>query len=793
MSQHLNRAVLAALAALVALLAPPAAAFADRSPQPSPSGFRAPDIMKLASQGSSLIEQAKPAPSSVTTRHAEAATETSTPQVRKQVFGYVNAGNLGDSSVGYTTWNFQDLTTVAFFGLHVDSGGNLIHDGEYTTWGSATTHSFITAAHNAGVKVVVSIIQQDYPSGSLCPALQHTLTTAQQTYNETVWKGVDGVNIDYEGPGSGCTTSTQASELDTLAQQLRQLLPAPHLLSIATYGSSAEFSGGFFDIPGLNQSVDTFFVMAYDLDLGNGDMSPVAPLTYYTWNDTRIVQGYVKVVPAGKVILGVPYYGRTACVASLSAARPGSNATPTSSPNWTTPAYLDSVTTNGYTGVSNWAESRDAHDTAGQEPYSTWQSSTYNCWRESYWDDAVSLGHKYDLVNQYGIAGAGIFALDYGGGAAELWNAIATHLTCPVSVSSPASVSSTQWTVSVSPSAGCAASLDLQAYDQTLNQGWFDVAAGASPSQTSYTFNGYAGHTYLFQARAHDVYGRTDAWSVPAASTQVSSTATPAHPFAGLYTLDAYGGVHPADSPPLAIGGYWPGWRIARAAAALPGNPQGGLVLDGFGGLHPYGTAPAAGLTAYWPNWDIARDVAILPDGSGGYVLDGYGGLHPFGLGGHAAPPAATGYAYWGGWDIARKLVLLPGGAGGYVMDGWGGLHPFAVGSNPQPPGATGFAYWKNWDIARGIVLIPNSTMGYTLDGFGGVHPFNGAPQIAQPAYWNGWDIARGIWLTAGSMAAAPAGYVLDGYGGLHPFGGAPTLSSYGYAGADLFRSVFGS
>ena len=40
--------------------------------------------------------------------------------------------------------------------------------------------------------------------------------------------------------------------------------------------------------------------------------------------------------------------------------------------------------------------------------------------------------------------------------------------------------------------------------------------------------------------------------------------------------------------------------------------------------------APDAGPTL-WPGWEIARAVAVRADGVSGYVLDGYGGLHPFG------------------------------------------------------------------------------------------------------------------------------------------------------------------
>ena len=52
---------------------------------------------------------------------------------------------------------------------------------------------------------------------------------------------------------------------------------------------------------------------------------------------------------------------------------------------------------------------------------------TYGCvkpWRQLYFDDAKALKAKYDLVNHYGLRGAGIWALGYDGTRPELYAAI---------------------------------------------------------------------------------------------------------------------------------------------------------------------------------------------------------------------------------------------------------------------------------------------------------------------------------------------------------------------------------
>jgi hypothetical protein len=173
-------------------------------------------------------------------------------------------------------------------------------------------------------------------------------------------------------------------------------------------------------------------------------------------------------------------------------------------------------------------------------------------------------------------------------------------------------------------------------------------------------------------------------------------------PFGGLYTVDAYGGVHGDSSAPLNPTAYWPNWNIARQAKTLPvssGAPTTGFVLDGYGGLHSFGgpLTETAGASGHRWGWDIARDFAFLPNGNGGLVLDGYGGLHPFWVNGSSQPIVVTGSARWG-WDIARKLVIFPDGSGGYVLDGWGGIHPFGInGAGPAVASTiSDGAYWPN-------------------------------------------------------------------------------------------------
>ena len=188
---------------------------------------------------------------------------------------------------------------------------------------------------------------------------------------------------------------------------------------------------------------------------------------------------------------------------------------------------------------------------------------------------------------------------------------------------------------------------------------------------------------------------------------------------AGGYVLDGWGGLHAfgvgsqAPPPPARVTGWWPDWDIARGVAFTP-DGTGGYVVDGYGGLHAFAVGsnpmpPAVASASYWPGWDIVRGVATVPGGSGsltasgGLVLDGYGGIHPFAIRGLGASLRPTRGPYWRPWDIARGITVSHDGRGGYIGDGWGAIHPFAL-SALSPPVATP-AYWQGWDISRGPAL----------------------------------------------------------------------------------------
>lgn len=184
----------------------------------------------------------------------------------------------------------------------------------------------------------------------------------------------------------------------------------------------------------------------------------------------------------------------------------------------------------------------------------------------------------------------------------------------------------------------------------------------------------------------------------------------------------------------------------AMAAYQSWANPHGGVILDGFGGLHPFGGMPLDSRNApYWHGWDIARATVVRPDGAGGWVLDGYGGIHSFG-----SAQAVQSPGYWSGWNIARAMVVTSRDADG----------------------------------------MPDGRQGYLLDGFGGVRPWGGAPSLSGAPYTADLDQWRGLEIHTNGSGVPDGGWEMDRWGRTTAFGSAPPLPAANQPNAPIIQQL---
>jgi spore germination protein YaaH/flagellar hook assembly protein FlgD len=347
--------------------------------------------------------------------------------LRREVFGFLPYWQVNSSSLSI---QYDKISTIAYFGVGAAGDGTLMKlkaDGSVTTgwggWTSSRMTSIINDAHRTGTRVVLTVQSFAWnTSGTnsqkqLLSSSTNRLRLARTIVAAVRDRGADGVNLDFEplvsgyGPQFTALVRTIRAEFDKVAKGYQ--ITFDTLGYIGNYPiEDATAAGG----------ADALFIMGYDYRTSaHSPVGSVAPLSRVGYDIRETVAAYTARVPASKVILGVPYYGRA----------------------WSTDSAL--LNANNISGVkygaSNpviytsalplFADHGKNYDTKEQVAWTAYRrencTATYGCvnpWRELYVDDARALGAKYALVNQYNLRGSGMWALGYDGTRPELWQAI---------------------------------------------------------------------------------------------------------------------------------------------------------------------------------------------------------------------------------------------------------------------------------------------------------------------------------------------------------------------------------
>ena len=351
------------------------------------------------------------------------------------------------------------MSTLAYFGLTLRGDGTWVTgDGGETTWNSQAFTDLINNAHNAGDRVVVTA--KSFSDSDICGIVANP-TNAQRAIDNIIgavqYRGLDGVNIDFEGTTTNapCANIQQAftAWVSSLSRQIHGRIPGSQL-TVDAYSGSASWSGGFMRIDTLAPHVDAFFIMAYDMGLSNAASGqpgtlPNAPLAGpYTYTDTTSVDQFVAKSGSGnKVILGVPYYG-------YKFSTTGTNFNSPISATCDGSSYACADTYAGIISDFRCAQQLGiSWDSPSSTPWASWYSpatgdpcgGNHGTYRELYYDNVDSLGAKYDLVNNRGIRGVGMWALGYDHPYADLWQLITAKFQGQPPLPPPTSVSYFNW------------------------------------------------------------------------------------------------------------------------------------------------------------------------------------------------------------------------------------------------------------------------------------------------------------------------------------------------------------
>ena len=347
-----------------------------------------------------------------------------------EVLGFAQSGEV--SSGSWTSdLRLNLLSTIAYFGVNVNSNGTLItNDSGYATWWSSQETNLINAAHAAQDRVVLTVKAfNDSLIASVTGSEQARQTLILSIVNEVLNRPADGVNIDFEG-----VSSSLSANFTTFIAELQNGLNARagghSYLTVDTYASAGQ-GGTMYDLASLWHHVDALDLMGYGFEpCISGRAGPSAPMGGCWYNVTQAVNDYMTRfgVPANELLLGVPYYGYKWNVSCPSGCA-GQDPTTSGGSADTYAAALSDF---------SCAQQLQQHwDATFQGPWASWYSPAVNdpcggnhgSYRELYYDNAQSLGLKYDLVNNRKLRGIAIWALGYDSGTSDLWNEIAAKFS----------------------------------------------------------------------------------------------------------------------------------------------------------------------------------------------------------------------------------------------------------------------------------------------------------------------------------------------------------------------------
>ncbi len=347
--------------------------------------------------------------------------------LRRQVFGFLPYWELSGAS---RKLNYDLISTIAYFSVGADRKGNLRKrdaDGSSTTgwggWTSSSMTSVINAAHQHGTRVVLTLSVFAWTSGqadiqrSLLGSSAARLNLAKQAAAAVRDRGADGINLDFEPLASGYADEFVAL-LKTVRSELNKVRSGYQL----TYDTTGYIGNYPLEASVAAGAADAIFIMGYDYRTGGAKTAgSIDPLSGPGYDLTDTVRSYTSRVKPSKVILGIPWYGRawsTVSDAPRSENRSGLKYGYSSAVNYE--SLTDLVAKYG----RRW-------DSVEQSPYIAYRrqncTSTYGCvtsWRQLYYDDGASTKLRLALVNDYGLRGAGMWALGYDGGHPELYRAI---------------------------------------------------------------------------------------------------------------------------------------------------------------------------------------------------------------------------------------------------------------------------------------------------------------------------------------------------------------------------------
>ncbi|GIP32190.1 S-layer homology domain-containing protein [Paenibacillus sp. J2TS4] len=281
-----------------------------------------------------------------------------------------------------------DVVSPSYFKLNIDGTLQLSPSLDPT---------FIREMHSRNIRVV-PYLSNDWDRELGIQALMNTEQLAEQMAEAVHTYQLDGVNIDLEN-----IPTPYRDNLTSLVQRLRSLLPEDKEVSVAVAANpegSEQGWIGLYDYKALAEHSDHLMIMAYD-EHYEGDLAPgsVASLPFLE----QSIRYALTQAPADKIVLGFPFYGRMWNLNGALLGIPVQNRMVDDLVR----TYHGTVQVDSPSGSARVTFTVRPSDPALTVNGRKLTPGNYELWYEN----DTTLMNKLELVEKYGLKGAGSWSL----------------------------------------------------------------------------------------------------------------------------------------------------------------------------------------------------------------------------------------------------------------------------------------------------------------------------------------------------------------------------------------------
>lgn len=333
---------------------------------------------------------------------------------KKEIIGFLPFWLIDKADKDYSPY----ITTLSYFNLNLDSDGTILRyvnqvegDPGYFALKNGKADALFDNAKKSGDKLSLTVFSGD--EEKIARILDDPTAHAQNLINEVVpimqQYGFSDLNLDVESVQDA--TPEARAKFTQFVREVKKGIDEKNLGTLTIDISPIAFvrDKNLADPSSIAPNVDYVVLMAYDFhNPGSLVTGPVSPTfgagTISEFDTETAVQKAIGIMPASKVILGIPLYGYS---------WESINAIPRSAIIPGTAIIISNRTVEDF--LSNCATCSAEYDPTDKEPHIIYKNANTGTYQQIFYPDQTATQEKVNLAQNYSLGGMALWAIGYEG------------------------------------------------------------------------------------------------------------------------------------------------------------------------------------------------------------------------------------------------------------------------------------------------------------------------------------------------------------------------------------------